>query len=208
MNASKQEQCVFIKKHFFRVLPNYSKTWTLNKILCLDNERHWALMICYRYYTSLASGKLATIETISRKPNPILHLLIWHIFVLAPTLYQVSIYLVADAPGAEDTVIILIQSCLLISPFEALMNCLRCFGCILSDHRLCMCLFTIGMARCHCGWLTYNLLRHLLRGKKNPNHCFFPSLNLAVMFILEMVWKELSTQMQQKCKIAPVKENG
>jgi len=48
----------------------------------------------------------------------------------------------------------------------------------------------------------------LTKGKKNPNHCFFPSLNLAVMFILEMVWKELSTQMQQKCKIAPVKENG
>ena len=152
-------------------------------------------MICYRYYTSLASGKLATIETISRKPNPILHLLIWHIFVLAPTLYQVSIYLVADAPGAEDTVIILIQSCLLISPFEALMNCLRCFGCILSDHRLCMCLFTIGMAPCHCGWLTYNLLRHLLRGKKIQT----TASSLALIWLLCLYWRWSGRSFQLKC---------
>ena len=167
-------------------------------------------MIGYRYYTSLASGKLATIEAISRKPNPILHLLIWHIFILAPTLYQVSIYLVADAPGAGDTVIILIQSCLLISPFEALMNCLRCFGCTLSNHRPCMCLFYNwdGSLPLWLADLQFAQALTLTKGKKNPNYCFFASLDLAVMFILEIVRKELSTQMQQKCKIAPVKENG
>lgn len=71
-------------------------------------------MTLYRNHISLTWGKQATIEATSRTQDPFLHLFIWYLFIVAPTMYRVSIYLAAAVLGAGDTVMIPTQPCLLV----------------------------------------------------------------------------------------------